>query len=212
MTQSTDIMEKDREEIKPERENGTHWLERRSFRIALMSIFSALSLVVGYMLVSIPNIELFTLIIFLSGFILGEKEGAAIGLISSFLFCFFNPMGASALPLLTVQLIYYSLIGFLGGYIKKKMEKQSFYDPLGDLYVFPVLIIFGIIAATMTSAYQFFSQLVDYISYFAMQETFFIYIIPGIPFTAVHIIGNTLGFLFILPGLIQITHNLINSQ
>ena len=120
-------------------------------------------------------------------------------------------MGASSLPLLTVQLIYYSLIGFLGGFTKKKMENKSFYDPMGDLYVSQVLIIFGIIAAAMTSVYQFFSQLVDYIAYFAMQETFFIYLIPGIPFTAVHIIGNTLGFIFLLPGLIQIIHKLLES-
>ncbi|MHA1844614.1 MAG: hypothetical protein ACTSWE_10180 [Promethearchaeota archaeon] len=33
-------------------------------------------------------------------------------------------------------------------------------------------------------------------------NAFFIYYISGILFTAVHLIGNTLGFILILPGLI----------
>ena len=93
MTQSTNTIEKDAEtkENKAERETGTRWLERRSFRIALTSIFIALSIVLGYMLIFIPNIELITLMIFLSGFILGKKEGLIVGAFSSFIFCFLNP-------------------------------------------------------------------------------------------------------------------------
>ena len=52
------------ERNEPEKSNGTNWLERPSFRIALLSTFSALSVVIGFMLVFLPNIELFTLMIF----------------------------------------------------------------------------------------------------------------------------------------------------
>ena len=62
MKQSTDTVEKDSDnkDISGERENRTHWLERGSFRIALTSIFIALSIVLGYMLIFLPNIELIT--------------------------------------------------------------------------------------------------------------------------------------------------------
>ncbi|MBY8990523.1 MAG: hypothetical protein KGD58_07205, partial [Candidatus Lokiarchaeota archaeon] len=52
-----------------EKENSSVWLEKKSFRIALISTFTALGIVLGYLLAYIPNIELFTLTIFLSGYI-----------------------------------------------------------------------------------------------------------------------------------------------
>ena len=57
----------------PEKSNGSPWLERPTFRITLLSTFAALAVVIGYMLVFLPNIELFTLMIFLAGFILGKN-------------------------------------------------------------------------------------------------------------------------------------------
>ena len=47
-----------------EKASQTVWLERPSFRVALLGIFTALAVVLGYALVFIPNIELFTLMIF----------------------------------------------------------------------------------------------------------------------------------------------------
>ena len=80
----------DQNNLEPEREIETHsvWLEMYSFRLALISIFSALSIVLAYMLNPFPNIELLTLMIFLSGFIMGKKEGLIVGLISSFIYFF----------------------------------------------------------------------------------------------------------------------------
>ena len=63
------------QDVEQEKANHSVWLERPSFRIVLISMFSALAIVLGYMLAYIPNIELFTLSIFLSGFILGKREG-----------------------------------------------------------------------------------------------------------------------------------------
>ena len=77
-------MEEQEEQL--EKSTGTIWLERKSFRIALISTFTALSVVLGYMLVYLPNIEVFTLMIFLSGFILGKRDGAIVGFMSSFIF------------------------------------------------------------------------------------------------------------------------------
>ena len=57
-----------------EKSSQTVWLERKSFRVALLGIFTALAVVLGYALVFIPNIELFTLMIFLAGFIMGWSD------------------------------------------------------------------------------------------------------------------------------------------
>ena len=107
---SDDVLIKEEEKL-----SQTVWLERKSFRVALLGIFTALAVVLGYALVFIPNIELFTLMIFLAGFIMGKRDGAIVGLMSSFIFVFFNPYGVSPLPLFAYQLVHYVLVGFLGG-------------------------------------------------------------------------------------------------
>lgn len=212
LTQSTNTIEKDGDtkEFKPERENGTHWLERSSFRIALTGILIALSIVLGYMLIYLPNIELITVMIFLSGFILGKKEGLIVGAFSSFIFCFLNPMGSSQLPLLTVQVVYYSLVGIVGAFTCDLLEKKSFFNSRDDLYVYQVIVIYGLIGGALTTLYSIFAELAGYITISAPGVPFSAYFMIGIPWTILHIIGNVLGFVFILPGLVQIVHTLLD--
>ncbi len=200
----------DLEQEVQEKSSKSIWLERKSFRIALISTFAALSVVLGYALAFIPNVELFTLMIFLSGFILGKRDGAIVGLMSSFIFVFFNPYGVSPLPLFAYQLSHYALVGFVGGLTSNYMNKKEFFKPEEDLYVIKVILIFAIIGAVLTFIYDVLSTLIGAITIFGTLETFWITYIIGLPFTTVHLIGNTLGFIFILPGLIQLIYKILD--
>ncbi|MFX1259852.1 MAG: hypothetical protein ACFFAN_18535 [Promethearchaeota archaeon] len=188
----------------------TVWLERKSFRIALLSIFVALAVVVGYLLAFIPNVELFTVMIFLSGFIMGKKDGAIVGLMSSFIFVFFNPYGVSPLPLFAYQLIHYALVGVIGGFTCNFISKKEYFKPEEDLYVFPVILIFAIIGAVITIVYDIISTLIGALIFYGTFEAFLTAYIIGLPFTTVHLIGNTLGFIFILPVLIQLIYKMLD--
>jgi len=192
------------------KENRNLLLDRPSFRVAITSVFTALSVILGYMLIFLPNIELFTMMIFLSGFIIGKKEGILVGAISSFIFCFFNPMGSSSLLLLSVQLIYYSSVGLIGGFTKDLLQNRKFFNPREDLYVYPILIIFGGISVLLTSLYSLFADMAGYFSIAGSGVPFITYLMIGIPFIIIHIIGNLLGFVIILPGLIQLLYKLLD--
>jgi uncharacterized membrane protein len=200
--------------VKNEQEELSYikWLERRSFRIALVSTFTALSIVIGYLLAYLPNIELFTLMIFLSGFILGKRDGIIVGFLSSFIFCFFNPLGASPLPLLTFQLIHYSLTGLVGALIRNYFQLKIEINSDNDYYKFSIMIMFGFIGAFITLSFQIFSSLVDIFSYYGNLDQFLPYFLSGIGFTVIHIVGNTLSFVFILPGLIQIINKMLHIE
>jgi len=161
-------------------------------------------------LVFLPNIEVFTLMIFLSGFILGKRDGAIIGIMSSFIFVFFNPYGVSPLPLFAYQLAHYSLVGFLGGLTHSYLKKKDYFKPEEDLYVFRVILLFAIIGTLVTFVYDILSTLIGALSIFGTLETFWATYIFGLPFTTIHLIGNTLGFIFILPGLIQLIYRLLD--
>lgn len=196
-------------DIEQERITHSIWLERNSFRIALISTFTALAIVLGYLLAYIPNIELFTLMIFLSGFILGKRDGMMIGLLSSFIFCYFNPFGSSPLPLLAFQLFHYSITGLLGALTNDLLQRKKSFKPSEDLYKFSIMALLGIIGALITANFQIFSSIIYVLSFLGSLNEFLPYFLTGSIFTAIHIIGNTLGFIFILPGLIQLIRKML---
>ena len=190
--------------------NHSVWLRKQSFRIALIASFSALTIVLGYILAYIPNIELFTLMIFLSGFIMGSKDGSLIGLLSAAIFTFLNPLGTSPLPLFAYQLFHYSLTGFIGGITREYLQKKDYFRPREDLYIIKIIILFGLIGAILTFTYDILSTLFGgYIVSFAI-EYFFVTYLSGLVFTSIHLVGNILGFVFILPGLIQLIIRLLD--
>ncbi|MBY9010409.1 MAG: hypothetical protein KGD74_11140 [Candidatus Lokiarchaeota archaeon] len=200
----------DREILNSERVNSSVWLERKSFRISLIATFTALAIVLGYAMAYIPNIEVFTLMIFLSGFIMSKKEGAIIGLLSAFIFTFFNPFGPSPPPLFIYQLIHYSLTGISGALTKDFMLNRKFFKPKEDLYVYQVMVIFGVVGGILTFLFDILSTLFGGFTVSITIDYFIAAYLFGLIFTTIHLIGNILVFIFLLPGLIKIIMKLLD--
>ena len=195
-----------------EREIEVHsvWLEKKSFRIAIVSTFTALAIVLGYALASLTNIEVFTLTIFLSGFTLGKRDGMIVGFLSSFIFCLFNPYGAY-LPLFAFQLTHYTLTGLLGALTKQFLRDRKVLRDKKEFYTVSIMILFGSLGFIITTSFQVLASLVDVLMNYGTIEAFVPYFFSptAFPFTIVHLIGNTLGFIFILPGLIQLVQKMV---
>ena len=200
----------DEEVLNLERETNSVWIDRKSIRMALVGTFTALSVVLGYLLAYIPNLEIFTLMIFLSGFVLNKRYGALIGLLSSVIFTFFNPLGPSPPPLFIYQLIHYSLTGVSGALTKDFMVNREFFKPKEDLYVYQVLVIFGIVGGILTFVFDILSTLFGGFTVSITIDYFIATYLLGLVFTTVHLIGNILVFVFLLPGLIQLIMKLLD--
>ena len=99
--------------------------------------------------------------------------------------------------------------GFLGGISNDLLKNRKFFKPDEDLYVAPVLLIFGIIGAAITFLFDFLSTIVLALSIFGTLEAFWPNYILGLPFTTLHLVCNTLLFIFILPGLIQLLYKML---
>ena len=198
------------ENIDAEKTNNSAWLERKTFRISLISTFTALAIVLGYTMAYIPNIEVFTLMIFLSGFIMSKKEGAIIGLLSASIFTFLNPLGPSPPPLFIYQLIHYSTTGVLGGLTKDFLRNKEYFKPTEDLYIFRIMLLFGFLGAIITFIFDILSTLFGGFTVSVTIDYFLASYLLGIVFTTVHLIGNVLVFVFLLPGLIQLITKLID--
>jgi len=89
--------------------------------IILTALFTSLTVVLGYLLAAVPNVELMTLSVFLSGVFVGPRYGALTGILSITLYSFFNPYGISLPPLLAAQISGFIVIGALGGLLRKRL-------------------------------------------------------------------------------------------
>lgn len=91
----------------------------KRYRTILAALFTSLTVVLGYLLAAVPNVELMTLSVFLCGVFTGPRYGAATGILSITLYSFFNPFGISLPPLLAAQITGFLVIGIAGGLLRK---------------------------------------------------------------------------------------------
>ena len=61
--------------------------------VALISILAALAIGGNYALSAIPNVELSSVMVFLSGFLFGPLIGVLVGLIAMTIYQLFSPFG-----------------------------------------------------------------------------------------------------------------------
>ncbi len=158
-----------------------------------MGLFVALGLSLGFTLLHIPNVEMVTATIFISGYLIGAKEGVIVGTITESLFSLFNPLGAAPPPLLIAQVISMGFAGYLGGILRSWNHpiNKMYYIRLG-LAGFLSTVIFAVLTTLS------FTLLIG-LSFHELIGSF----IYGLGFYIIHIVSNTLIFLTIVPALLN---------
>lgn len=91
-------------------------------KLILAALFTVVSVVLGYLLSAVPNIELMTLCVFLGGMFLGWRSGMLVGCLSILIYSLFNPFGPPLPPLLFAQLGGFSLVGCCGGLLRGRLR------------------------------------------------------------------------------------------
>ncbi len=166
--------------------------------IATISLFSALAYAGGYLLIAVPNIEIFTAIVFISGVFLGSRNGAIVGVIAQTLYSIFNPYGMSPLPLMLAQIMNRALVGWFGGWVgQKNVTGES---------TLKIAIQFGAAGLFLTLLYDLMAflsfQWMSGFSFQQMQASFAM----GVPFYLIHSLGNTAIFALAVPVVLKTIH------
>lgn len=100
-------------------------MENPTRRIIQTGLFIALVVVLGFLLAEVPNVELMTLSVFLSGVILGPGSGIVVGFLSILFYSIFNPYGPPLPPLVLAQIIGFAIIGAAGGILRKRLSVRG---------------------------------------------------------------------------------------
>lgn len=161
------------------------------------SIFCAMAIAMGYSLMMVPNIELITVTIFLSGVTLNLKWGAIVGLVAMAIYSGLNPLGSglSFPPLFFAQIIGMSLCGIIGGILKPIFFVKKF--------SFLKLFLLGLAGFLVTFIYDVLT-LVSYPLFSGLGFPGIIAsLIKGLGFTLLHEISNIFIFLITVPRVVQ---------
>jgi hypothetical protein len=165
-------------------------------KIALAGLLSSLAVALGFLLIAVPNVELMTLTVFVSGGLLGFRGGMLVGVVSMLIYSIANPMGA-AIPLVTAsQAVGLGIVGAAGAaapairhILKGRMVRN---------------IIFALTGLLLTIAYDSLTNLALGIS----MGTVVAVLVAGILFSVVHFVSNALIFFFLADVLLSMDERL----
>lgn len=167
-------------------------------RVALVAIFAALAIGGNYALSAIPNVELSSVIVFLSGFLFGPIIGAFVAFIAMLIYQIWNPWGAFIPPIGLAVIGCSIFIGIIGGILGKALQRFDYSDT--RWFLLPAL--FGTLL----------TLLFDLLTNFAYSVTFgvpfIVALITGLPFMAVHIICNAMLFGLVTQPVTRAVHQL----
>ncbi len=156
-------------------------------KVAKMGIFVGLAIALSLPLVHIPNVELFTFTVFLSGYLLGWFEGGVVGALAIFIYSFFNPYGFPPIPVAFAQILSMIIIGVSGG-----IAFKTNFLYLKKISPFLGMALFGF---SLTLIYDFLTNLS--VAYLAGK--FLEVMLSAIPFSLIHIGSNTFIFVVLTP-------------
>ena len=160
-----------------------------------MGIFIALGVSLGFALITVPNVELITATVFISGYLMGIKEGAVVGCLTEALYSLLNPLGMAAPPLLIAQVLSMGIAGSVGGVLRMHRTQPQWMHHLQlGLAGFALTAMFAVLT---TLSFIFFIEF--------SQRTLIGSFVYGFGFYAVHILSNTLIFLSIVPTIIRVS-------
>lgn len=151
--------------------------------VARVGIFSALAFGVNAPFLVIPNVEVFSLSIFLSAVLLGIGDGLAVAFVAGTIFVFFNPNGPQTVPLVGLaQLIGFILFGLVGGLLRRLILNHY-----GSWQITLVMALCGLV---LTFLYDLSTDLAFAVTFGPFWPT----LVAGLGFGLIHIISNTVNF------------------
>jgi hypothetical protein len=167
-------------------------------KLALMGILVALAIALKLPILSVPNVEFFTFIVFSSGFLLGMIEGVAVGVISMSVYTsLVTPYGLPPLPIALAQVLSMALIGFAGGVVFK-FDSSAFGLNLSSRTI-AVIVTMGISGFFLTLIYDLITNLA---TAFVMGQ-FIPVMIAAVPFALLHTSSNVVIFVVLSPLLLK---------
>jgi hypothetical protein len=180
--------------LKEEKGNIHSFGSSKAWNASLIAILAATALAGNYALSGVPNVEISSIIVFLSGFLFGTTVGTLVGFTTMTIYQFLNPWGAFILPIGGTVIACTIFIGIVGGIVGRNFR----FGKTIEVGWVTGLAFLGV----MTTL--FFDLVTNYAYSLTFGVPYILALATGFPFLVLHIISNALFFGFLTPAITQV--------
>jgi hypothetical protein len=161
--------------------------------IAVTAIMTALAIVGNYTVVFLPNVELGSIVLFVTAYVFGPIMALWSTLIMSIIFGTLNPWGGFIPQIWASQVIGWVYV-VLAGAIAGKPGRSGYRDSFSSAEL-------GLIGLVVTVVFDLVTN-IGYSLTFAVP--YVVALIAGLPFLAIHVVSNVILFASVVPQLNRI--------
>jgi hypothetical protein len=162
-------------------------------RTAAAGLFAALALALNFPLLGIPNIEIISLILFISGLYLGFRGGIISALVAGLIFVFFNPNGPPSIAVLVIaQITGFVMFSFVGAIFSKSILNNR-NRVIGMTFCAAIGVVFTFVYDLLTN-----------MAIAATFGPFWPTLVSGAAFALWHIVANGIIFGFAEPLIVKL--------
>lgn len=160
-----------------------------SKKLAIIIVLTALSIGTNYVMISLYNVKLMDLIVFIGGFCFGPIVGALIGIISWAVYGTLNPLGFS-LHIWLATMFSESIYGVAGAFMRKSLNRDGINEIINRGV--NTCVFFGVLGMFLTFVYDVITNIV--FGYVNNWSILFAVIFGFVPFGLVHMVSNAFFF------------------
>ena len=169
-----------------------------STKVALIAVFTAMSLGTNYALIDVPNVKLMDALVFTAAFLFGLDVGVGSAISIWAIYGFVNPYGQAdfvTLFLVMTGECFYALSGVL---LRRASVAHDSLKPWStSVPIYPAFAFIGFLA---TFAYDVFTNFGTWVFRAnSVYQAFVIGMITGAPFAVVHEVSNLFFFGIVAP-------------
>ena len=162
-------------------------------RVAAAGLFSALALAANFPLLGVPNVELFSLCLFIAGIFLHYWGGLVVPVAAGLIFIIFNPNGPPTLiTVAAAQMLGFIIIGQSGALFGKSILNNK-NRVMGITFCAAVGVVVTFVYDALTNA-----------AFGLTVGPFWPVIVSGIAFSLMHMVSNGIIFGFFEPFLVKL--------
>jgi hypothetical protein len=171
---------------------------QKTRKALLASLLISVTVALGYALAGVPNVELMTMSVFVSGYLLGWRLGAIVGAVSIAAHSLFNPLGAALPPLFAAQVIGFSIIGVTGATLGRAV--------VGRRQRWVSFALSALLGFLVTSLYDLLTNVGAYYSITTGSgvPSLIKFVAAGMAFVVMHLVWNTVLFLVVLTPVLNV--------
>src|SRR2546425_6292637 len=176
-------------------------LDRRSTKVMLTAVFTALALATNYALIGIPNVKIMDTLVFIAAFFFGLRLGIGVAVSVWLVYGFVNPNGVDTFLMLSFLMIGECFYALAGSVLKKSFVAQNLVR--GTKEYQRLSIVFGLVGLLATFAYDALTNFGSWIfKTGSLYQDFVFGNIIVAPFSVAHEASNVVFFATIAPAIV----------